>query len=126
MGFFRQGITSVRMATLLAVLFCLFACPHGSAALPDVCAVCGPEIECQDLCDCHGHQHECVLDAAHPHQFRDDTSPVFSLALAGAGWIYAVLALDEPRHSFRCPNLMARFSSHSFAIRHLDTVILRV
>lgn len=125
-----RNMKAVKVVMMMALLFCLFLCPHGADAFQDACPVCEPGIECRGLCDCQDHhhnsQHECALDALHSHTFRDDTSLTFCLDIDHLDWAHAALFPDEPQRSFRNLSMVARVSSHTFAVRHLDTIILRV
>ncbi len=110
----------------VAILFCLLMCPHDSFGAEQECRVCEAGFECQDLCDCHSPQHQCALDSLHSHEFRDDTSSTsiqfnFDLSL-----VHVALLLDGPKHPFLYSDTIACSSAPSFAVRHLDTIILRV
>jgi len=112
----------------VAILFCLLMCPHDSFGAEQGCRVCAAGFECQDLCDCQndGPQHQCALDSLHSHEFRNDTPSTANFDFSKIDWVYVALLLEEPHHLIHHSDSMARFSSHSFAVRHLDTIILRV
>ena len=111
----------------MSMLFCLLMCPHDSLGVERGYHVCEAGFECQDLCDCqsHDHQQQCNVDS-YVHEIRDDTALPLPLDFNMVIWAHVALLLDEPQNPFVYSDMMARFSSHSFAVRHLDTIILRV
>jgi hypothetical protein len=113
---------------MMAILFCVFLCPHSSDAFIDECSVCEPCIECQDLCECTGssHEHEHCIDASCVYDFQSNETFDLVWTFDQIDWVHALLLLDEPKHPVCYPDIMAGISSHSFAIRQLDTIILRV
>jgi hypothetical protein len=123
-----RNIKSVKVVMMMALLFCIFLCPHSADAVQADCSICEPGVECHDLCDCqsHSHQHECALDALHSHEFRDDTGLAFNWNFGHFNWTHVLLSFEEPRHPVCYSDVMANISSRSFAIRQLDTIILRV
>ena len=128
MGKLGRNMKAVKVVMMMALLFCLFLCPHGASAESEVCSVCGPEMVCHDLCGCQsqGPQHECAFDSAHSHEFRDDTSQIACLDLSNVLWVCVVAAVDAPQEVALFSDLVAASCSHTFAVRHLDTIILRV
>lgn len=112
----------------VAMLFCLLMCPHDSFGAEQGCRVCAAGFECRDLCDCQNEaqQHQCTLDPLHSHEFRNDTSSPLDFDFNKTVWVDATLLYEEPQRPFHCLDLMVRSGSHSFAVRHLDTIILRI
>jgi hypothetical protein len=118
----------MQVVMMAALLFCVFLCPHSADAIHGEYSISESGLECLDLCDRHdhGHHRECEIDASHSHEFRDDTSSISLLKVYCVSWTYVLLSLEEPKHSVCYPDIMAGISSHSFAVRQLDTIILRV
>jgi hypothetical protein len=118
---------SAQLVMLMALLFCVFLCPH-SADARNVDSICESGIECLDLCENHGHEHhhECELDGSHSHQYRNDTSSL--VEYVHIRWVCLTLLIGEPNqnYSFHYSDHMADRSSHTYAVRHLDKIILRV
>lgn len=112
---------------MMALLFCIFLCPHSADAFLDDCFVSQPDIECQDMCDCSSpsQQDEYCLESC-VYELRDDAPLSVYWNLVHFDWAHIALSLEKPQHTVCYSDLMARVSSHSFAIRHLDTIILRV
>lgn len=113
---------------MAALLFCVFLCPHRADAIRGEYSISESGLECQGLCECHDHgqHHECEIDVSHSHDFRDDTSSVSLFKIYCVSLNYVLLTLEEPKNSVCYPDIMACINSHSLAIRHLDTIILRV
>jgi hypothetical protein len=112
-------------AMLLAVLFCLFLCPHDSKGIG---LARGTGFDCQDLCDPsdHGGHHECALDVLHSHEFPNETSQSSDFNLDELVWVYvAVISADVPL-AVTYSHETALSCAYSYAVRHLDTIILRV
>ena len=112
----------------LTILFCVFLCPHSPAALADSCRLCGPEIECRDLCDCRNHTHsdQCELESSLLYELRNNTFSVSDLVFNQFVKAYASQLLDEIQHLFCAPQTDPRLSSYTFVIRHLNSIVLRV
>lgn len=124
----RHSIKWVKVIMMMAILFCVFLCPHDADALSGDLTVCEQGTEHSDLCDCQdrSHHHECELDSSHSHEFRDDTASTIIFNFEHINWAYIAQLFEEPLKPFVYSDMMVRFSSHSFAVRHLDTIILRV
>lgn len=124
----QSSLKGTGVVIFVTILFCLLMCPHDSFGAEQGCRVCEVGFECLDLCDCQnaGQHHECALDSIHSHEFRDDTSSTgyfnFDLTL----WNFVVLWPAEPQQLFCYSDAMTCLSSPSFAVRHLDTIILRI
>ena len=118
---------SVQLVMLMTLLFCIFLCPHGADAL-HVDSACESGIECLDLCHDDGaeHHHNCELDGSHSHQYRNDTSSLDEFVQVR--WICVTILLYEAEQptSFQCLEKRAYQSTHTYAVRHLDKIILRV
>lgn len=123
-----RKMKSVKVAMMMALLFCVFLCPHSADAFIDECAVFAPGIACQDLCECHdhGHHHTCEIDVSHSHEFLDDTSLALSLDFNQIGWVRIAPPLEEPQPPIHYFDVLVRSSIHTYAVRHLGTIILRV
>ena len=127
MGKLGYSIKTVKIVMMMALLFCIFFCPHSADAIQDECSTSEPAVACQNLCDCSSssHQDEYCLESF-IYDFRGDTSLTVYWNFDHVDWAHSVLSLDEPKHPICYSDIVARFSSHSFAVRHLDTIILRV
>jgi hypothetical protein len=112
-------------AIILAVLFCLFLCPHDSKGIG--LAQSGGS-DCQDLCDCsdHGERHECELDVLHSHEFRNEISKASDFNLDELVWVYIVYISADVPQAVTYSHETALSCIYSYAVRHLDTIILRV
>jgi len=110
----------------MALLLCVLVSPHGSFGTELDCPACAAGLECQDLCDCQDHGAECVLDTSHVHLFHNDTAQDQSQNFVPVYFVCMTLPLNDPQWTFGLPDPEADFGSRSFAVRHLDTIILRV
>lgn len=118
---------SVKLVMLMALLFCMFLCPHGADAVWDECSVYQPSIECQDMCDCSEpveHNDFCADSCI--YEYRDDTLLAADWDFDHIDWSQVILLLDETVELVHYPCIDSGFSSHSLTIRHLDSIILRV
>ena len=113
---------------LLTILFLSLNCPHLSLATDLHCNCCVIELERHDLCNCPATAvpHEHTLHQTHAHEFWTDTSKttLFNLILfnhtARVSWLHSEDDVRPIRFS------LSDISRYSFAVRHLDTIILRV
>lgn len=123
----RDKLKTVQLVMLMALLFCVFLCPHSADALP-VDSGCETGIECLDLCHDHGseHHHECELDGSHSHQYRDETSLFNDLVQVRWVCLAIVFHAMESKSSFQYLDRLYVRSYHTYAVRHLDKIILRV
>ena len=112
-------------AIILAVLFCLFFCPHDSKGIG---LARGESFDCQDLCDCsdHGERHECALDVSHSHEFSNETSQSSDFNLDELVWVYVAFISTDVPQAVTYSHETALSCAYSYAVRHLDTIILRV
>ena len=122
-----RNMKAVTLVMMMAVLFCVFLCPHHAESL-NIASGCESGIECLDLCDHHGpdHHHECELDGSHSHQYRNETSSLDEFVQVQ--WICVAILLYEAEQptSFQFLEKRAYQSTHTYAVRHLDKIILRV
>ena len=114
------------MALFMAVLLGLLVFPHESFGAERDCPACAAGLECANLCDCSDHGAECSLDTLHSHEFRNDATQSSALDLAPVALICMILLPDSPQQGLDQLDPTIGFASRSFAIRHLDTIILRV
>ncbi len=129
MRMFRKNSLKMSGATLfVSMLFFLLMCSHNTLGAEQGCHVSEADLVCQDLCDCqeHDQQHQCALESLHSHEFCDDAPSPINFDLSQHVFVYATLLCEKPNRPFHYLNTLVRFSSHSFAVRHLDTIILRV
>ena len=120
------NIKSVKVSMLMALLFCVFLCPNNSSAFQDDCSASESVVACEDLCESPcpspedgGCFESCVYD------LRDEASFTVCWSVVHVDWDYIALLFNKPEHTVCYSDPMTR-SSHSFAIRHLDSIILRV
>ena len=111
------------MALFMTMLLCLLVFPHESFGAERDCPACAAGLECANLCDCSGHG---AKDASHPHEFRNDAAqnPVFDRVPVSL--VCMILLTDDLPQAFGHLDPTVGFASRSFAVRHLDTIILRV
>lgn len=122
-----RKMKSVKIVMMMALLFCVFLCPHGADASLDECSAFEPVVECQDLCDCpEPVEHNDFCADSCVYDYRDDTSIPVEWNFDYIDWSQVVLLLDERTETVHYPCIDSGFSSHSFTIRHLDSIILRV
>lgn len=110
------------MALFMAMLLCLLVFPHESFGAERDCPACAAGLECPNLCDCSGHG---AKDASHSHEFRNDAAqnPVFDRAPVSQ--VCMILLPNDLPRVFGLLGSTIGFASRSFAVRHLDTIILR-
>jgi hypothetical protein len=114
---------------LLMLLFLSFNCPHLSLAVESHCNSCVVGQGCRDLCDCPTtpSPHEHLLHKVQTHEFWDNTQKTISFDFIGFKFAtdlfewFSDAGVRPQRSTF-----LANLSCHSFAVRHLDTIILRV
>ena len=112
---------------MMALLFCVFLCPHSADAFLDECSAFKPVAECQDLCDCSEPvEHDDFCADPCIYDYRGDTSLTAVWDFDHIDWSQVFLLLDETVELVHYPCIDSGFSSHSFTIRHLDSIILRV
>ena len=123
-----RKIKSVKVVMIMTLLFCVFLCPHGTDAALDEAVPAESAIECQHECESenHGHRHECELDILHSHEFRDDRSGELYPDFSRITWSVLVILPEQSQRFVQRDDAMARICSHTFAVRHLNTIILRV
>jgi len=113
---------------LMAVLFCVFLCPHSADAFQDKCSFFEPGGTCLDLCACsdRGGQHECALVELHPYQFLSETSKLSGMNLDDLIWVCTDFTSDDARQevAWACETDIP--CAFTYTVRHLDTIILRV
>lgn len=118
---------SVQLVMVMALLFCIFLCPQGADAVWDECSVSQPSIECQDMCDCSEpveHTDFCADSCV--YEYRDDNLLTIYCNFDHIDWTYVILSFEEPQQPVCRTGIMANLNSHSFTVRHLDSIILRV
>ena len=112
---------------MMALLFCVFLCPHGADAIQDKSIAFESVVACQDMCDCSGpNQQDDYCVESCDYELRDETSLTVYWNFDHIDWTYALLSFEEPQHPVCHPDIVANINSHSFAVRQLDTIILRV
>jgi hypothetical protein len=109
------------------MLLALFAC----------CIICSPAAEAfhserlqvsqcdgQECCDCSENSEFCEESCEYEQREDDDNELLLDLSLVTFN--YLVLFISEQRFEPCLRTDSEHICSHSFAIRHLDTIILRV
>jgi hypothetical protein len=117
----KAGSETVVIMMMMAILFCVLICPHRAhGSLGDGANTYTASCLCHD----HDTSHGCDCDAMHTHEFRDTKTPVFCASPASPNSWHAATPpstpLLKPHHA------TDEQRSHTFAVRHLDTIILRV
>lgn len=119
-----NSIKMIQSVMILTILFCLFVCPHSATAHTISSTGCS-SAECHDLCNNTDHHENCD-ESPCVYDYRNNDSFVPELPLLRMAWDYISFIFPEPKHLFLNLDVIGRSSSHSFAIRQLDTIILRV
>ncbi len=106
---------------ILSMLFlCLFVCP--STTTDDH----AHNIDCHDFCKCNNHeQHNCNLAASHSYKINNRQQNInfnVNLTLLTLISFQQINNQDTSGYSL----LRNKLNNHSYAVRHLNTVILRV
>ena len=114
------------MPLVLAVLLGLLMAPHELFGAEADCPACSVGLKCQDLCDCSGQEAPCSLEVFHQQGFRNDSTPNQSFTPAPLFFIHRTLGLEASQPAIKQPLLQALQGCTSFAVRHLDTIILRI
>lgn len=123
----RDKMKSVQLVMLMTLLFCIVLCPHEADAGWDEYSVYQPSIECQDWCDGpEPDENTDLCENVCVYEYRSDTSRTVDWGLNQFDWTQVTQSCDEPNPPVCYTDIMANICSRSFAIRHLDTIILRV
>ena len=113
---------------LMALMICVFLCPNEASAFQCHDDTLLPTA-CQDFSDNH---HSCdnedFCGVPCVYELRDDADLSVFLPLVQWHWIYNTQLFAEKAEHINLWHLrkLAYSNSHSFAIRHLSTIILRV
>jgi hypothetical protein len=120
-------LNQIRLGMVLTMFLCLFMCPYSFGSLIDHFRSCGPEITCQDLCNCHNQdQHNCALESGHIHEFSNETTQANELDFSYIDWSFIVLIQLHPPLVLRHSKEMLLVSNSSFTVRHLQTIRLLI
>ena len=116
-----QNTIWVKLSILLTVVVCsIFCSPIAEAFHVEAGSQCGE----QELGECSDHQSSALCEESCDYEFRKDQMNDLLPDLVARNSL--TLFVSAPKTAL-CPCVDSGHSSrHSFAIRHLDTIILRV
>ena len=136
----------ISIAMTVALLFCVFVCPHSAeGGILHEYFSCDSNLTLHDTCDGHDHDHHddhapehkhdhhhhdhhnCELDSSHAHVFFNDSSSVKHVFNVGhATWCTVDLSQRDLQQHSRYLKATGFVCCHTYTVRHLHKIILRV
>ena len=115
---------------VMALLLCMFLCPVADAYEMSQCSDGSQVIELSGSHNDHHHQgthhHHCELDAAHSHEFFSNTTSTMVQQVEKIVFDYIVQLFEKSDYQRPYLDSIARDSRHTFTVRRLNKIILRV
>ncbi|MDF7806175.1 hypothetical protein P4E94_01920 [Pontiellaceae bacterium B12219] len=126
----RANVEKIASVMVVALLLCVFLCPVADACEMSHCPDSSQEIGHLDSHNDHhhhgAHHPHCELDVAHPHEFFSNTTSIMVQQVEKVVFDYIVQLFEKSDYQRTYLDSIARDSRHTFTVRRLNKIILRV
>ena len=135
----------ISVAMTVALLYCVFICPHSAeGGILHEYLSCDSSLTLHDTCDGHDHDHHndhdlehththhhdhhnCELDSSHSHVFfNDSSSGRYDFSVGHTTWCTVDVSQRDTQQLSRYLQATGFVCSHTYTVRHLNKIILRV